>query len=99
MATVSARLDDELKTKADSIADEIGISLSTAISVFLKQFVACEGFPFQVVSPKATNKQLVINKVQLDEAVHLAATDPGYIPYSGPVSYVDPNTKKLITTK
>ena len=48
MANVSARIDDDLKARADAIADQIGISLSSAIGIFLKRFVAEQGFPFPV---------------------------------------------------
>ena len=48
MATVSARIDDDLKVRADSVAESIGISLSSAIGIFLKRFVAEQGFPFEV---------------------------------------------------
>lgn len=51
MATISTRVDDELKTKATAIADSIGIPLSSAINVFLKRFVAENGFPFPVKDP------------------------------------------------
>ena len=50
MATISTRVDDQLKSDAEKIADEIGIPVSTAINVFLKRFVANRGFPFNVIS-------------------------------------------------
>ncbi len=50
MATISARIDDKLKENAESVADAIGIPLSTAINIFLKKFIAVQGFPFDVVA-------------------------------------------------
>ncbi len=53
MATISARIDDELKEQAEDVTARIGISLSSAITIFLKQFVARGGFPFDVTVPPA----------------------------------------------
>ena len=50
MVTISARVDESLK----GIAKDIGVSLSTAITVFLKRFVAARGFPFDVIAPNVT---------------------------------------------
>ena len=49
MVTISARVDESLKGNAEDIAKDIGVSLSTAITVFLKRFVAARGFPFDVI--------------------------------------------------
>ena len=40
MVTISARVDESLKGNAEDIAKDIGVSLSTAITVFLKRFAA-----------------------------------------------------------
>lgn len=37
MAQISLRVDDEIKHKAEKTLDEIGLSMSTAINIFLKQ--------------------------------------------------------------
>ena len=36
MAQISLRVDDEIKHKAEKTLDEIGLSMSTAINIFLK---------------------------------------------------------------
>ena len=46
MATISTRVEDNVKKGAEEVADAIGIPLSTAINVFLKRFIANNGFPF-----------------------------------------------------
>ena len=39
MATITARVDDELKKKVTHLADEMGISLSTLITVRMRKFL------------------------------------------------------------
>ena len=51
MATITVRYNDVSKAKAEEIANAIGISLSSAISIFLNRFVAERGFPFDVTAP------------------------------------------------
>jgi addiction module RelB/DinJ family antitoxin len=67
LATISSRVDDALKTQADIVAENIGISLSSAINIFLKRFVAEGGFPFEV---KAINYN--VNSLTDQEILKLA---------------------------
>ncbi len=49
MATVlQVRIDDELKTQAAMVYDQLGLDLSSAVSMFLKKSVAVNGIPFDV---------------------------------------------------
>ena len=72
MATVSTRLDDEIKSQAEKIANEIGMSLSTVINVFLKKFVSVHGFPFDIVAPSNSS---VYDRETLDDIVKRAISD------------------------
>ena len=51
-ANVFTRVDPELKEQAESILDDLGISMSTAMGVFLKQIVLQKGLPFDIKLPK-----------------------------------------------
>ncbi len=50
MATSSYthRIDSELRSQSEAIYSALGMSLGTAINVFLKKSVAVGGFPFDV---------------------------------------------------
>ena len=50
MATASYthRIDPELRSQCEAIYSALGMSLGTAINVFLKKSVAVGGFPFDV---------------------------------------------------
>ena len=45
---VTFRVDDELKEQADSLFSELGMSLSTAFTVFLRQSVREQRIPFAI---------------------------------------------------
>ena len=48
VATVTARVDEETKKEAERIFRELGIPMSSAISVFLKAVVRNRGIPFEL---------------------------------------------------
>ena len=43
------RIDQQLKSEAEAVFDDLGISPASAVSIFYKQVVMHGGFPFQVV--------------------------------------------------
>ncbi|MBQ9887533.1 MAG: type II toxin-antitoxin system RelB/DinJ family antitoxin [Lachnospiraceae bacterium] len=44
----SVRMDSEIKRKCEALYNELGINLTTAINVFLRQSLRSGGFPFDV---------------------------------------------------
>lgn len=50
---INARVQPKLKKDAEKIFDQIGISTSDAVTVFLKQVVLQRGLPFPVRVPNA----------------------------------------------
>lgn len=51
--TTTLRLNDKLKHACDAILDDIGISFSAAVNIFMNEVVRTGGIPFMVRSPKA----------------------------------------------
>ncbi len=47
-ATINVRVDPELKQKAEAIYSELGMNLSTALTVFLRSSVRYGGIPFDL---------------------------------------------------
>lgn len=70
MATVSVRVEDDIKDEAEHIANSIGLTLSSAISIFLNRFVAEQGFPFPVTVLK--KERVLINSEELIEIFNSA---------------------------
>lgn len=48
MATISIRVNDDLKQKAQTLFDDLGMDLTTAITVFLSQAVRESSIPFKI---------------------------------------------------
>ena len=46
--TMTVRMDKEVKTQAQHIFGELGMDMTTAINVFLRQAIRHNGFPFDV---------------------------------------------------
>ncbi len=52
-ANVFTRVDPETKEQAESILNQLGIPMSNAIGMFLKQIVMQRGIPFEMKLPAA----------------------------------------------
>ncbi|HEX9655002.1 MAG TPA: type II toxin-antitoxin system RelB/DinJ family antitoxin [bacterium] len=50
-ATIQARIDPEIKAKAQKILDRLNISMSEAISIYLTHVALHKGIPFDVKIP------------------------------------------------
>lgn len=48
MAQISLRVDDDVKRGAEQALDEIGLSMSTAINIFLKKVAREQRIPFEL---------------------------------------------------
>lgn len=46
--SITIRIDEELKEKSDQLYDSLGLSLSGAIKIFLKQSIRESGLPFDL---------------------------------------------------
>ena len=50
-ANVFARVEPELKEQAEHVLDQLGISMSDAVGMFLRQIVLHNGIPFEMKLP------------------------------------------------
>jgi DNA-damage-inducible protein J len=62
MKTLQVRLPDELREEADSVLNEIGMDMSTAIRVYLKKIVQNRAIPFSLEAASP----LVVEEVAVD---------------------------------
>ena len=74
--TIQARIDPNIKEQARNVLDKLGISMSEAISVYIRQIVLQQGIPFKIMLPNQTTlqavKQLESNKgITFDNADEL----------------------------
>ena len=47
-STISVRIDSEVKDKADKLFNELGLNMSSAINVFLRQSIREQSIPFNI---------------------------------------------------
>ena len=71
VATISCNVDRVVKQKAMAVYANWGIDLTTAINVFLRKSIECEGFPFEV-RPSIPNASTL---AAMKEAEKLAKDD------------------------
>lgn len=96
MATVSVRIDDRLKSDVEKIADAIGLPLSSVITVLLKRFAVCRGFPFEVTATDSMLNETLFDAAKLQKAVIDAVSDTEHKDPSESFAYVDPKTNSLV---
>ena len=73
MATTNftCRLDEDIKARSEALYGELGMNLTTAINVFLRESLRVGGFPFDV----RLNKPNKVTIAALEEAERLSS-DP-----------------------
>ncbi len=57
-SAINVQIDTKTKQEATAILSDLGLSMSSAINIFLKQVIKRDGLPFEVVNPKP-NKELL----------------------------------------
>jgi DNA-damage-inducible protein J len=63
-AFVGTRIDPALKRDVERICDELGLSLSQAITLFLKQLQLQEGLPFEVRLPSKATRDAIASAAE-----------------------------------
>lgn len=79
MATtnVSIRMDTELKAQADELFAELGMNLSTAVNIFVRQSLREGGIPFEIRTDRP-NKETIAAMLEAENI----AKDPNVKGYT-----------------
>ena len=73
----SVRMDSDMKKQCEILFSELGMNLTTAINVFLRQSLRAGGLPFEVrLDPP--NKETITAMLEAERIAH----DPGVKHYS-----------------
>lgn len=67
--TLNVRVDAELKKEVESCLDEMGLNMSTAITMYLKQIAKLRTIPFQVTANPRLNRTTI---AAIEEAERIA---------------------------
>jgi len=69
MAQVNIRIDDDLKEKADSLFDELGLNMTTAFTIFIKTAIRQQGIPFDLsLDPFYSERNMKILRESIRDA-------------------------------
>ena len=74
---LSVRMDSEIKKQCEALYGELGMNLTTAINVFLRQSLRAGGFPFEVRLDQP-NKETIAAMLEAERI----AKDPSIKHYS-----------------
>lgn len=50
MAQINIRIDDALKEKAELLFEELGLNMTTAFNIFIRQSIREGGIPFEITT-------------------------------------------------
>jgi len=55
VSKINIDTDAELRTKVQSVLDDLGLDIPTAVNIFFKQIVYKDAIPFEISRPKPAN--------------------------------------------
>jgi len=70
--TIQARIDPNIKNKAQKILNKLNISMSEAITIFLTQVSLTKGIPFEIKIPNELTEE-TLRKSENGEELHEAS--------------------------
>ena len=75
-ATVFARVEPEVKEQAEAVLEKLGIPMSNAVSMFLRQIVLRRGIPFVMELPREKPLDYAsLTKERFDEEISKGIVD------------------------
>ena len=74
MCTISCKVDEDVKNKAEAIFESLGITMSAAINIFLRASIREEGLP---ISTKLKSREELIME-RIKEAENPANLSPAF---------------------
>lgn len=60
-SNIYVRVEPDIKTQAEEILEKLGIPMSNAVSIFLRQVIMQNGLPFEVKVPEKTSNLFKFN--------------------------------------
>lgn len=75
-SNIFARVEPEIKEQAEQVLDQLGISMSNAVGMFLRQVVLQRGIPFDMKLPQNTPLAYEsLTKAQFDAEIEKGMAD------------------------
>ena len=76
-SAINIQVDSETKKEATAILNDLGLSMSTAINLFLRQIIKTDGLPFEVKNPRPS-RQLIKALKEAEEMINNPDKYPSY---------------------
>lgn len=77
-SSISIRIDKKTKQEAESLFEDLGLNMTTAVTMFLKRSLAYGGIPFEIVRETPNRKTLEA----MDEVEYMKKHPDEYKSYS-----------------
>lgn len=69
MSQIAVRVDDQLKKEATALFNELGLDMSTAVKLFLKQSVLTKSIPFKLALDEYSKEEVEQAKKDIKKLV------------------------------
>lgn len=69
MSQIAVRVDDQLKKEATALFNELGLDMSTAVKLFLKQSVLTKSIPFKLALDEYSKEEVEQAKKDIQKLV------------------------------
>ena len=76
-SAINIQIDSETKKQASAILNDLGLSMSSAINIFLRQVIKRDGLPFEVVNSKKNSENVEFMK-ELEDMIKNPDKYPRY---------------------
>ena len=70
MANLNMRIDDDLKTAAETVCAGMGLTMSAAVNIFLTQMVRTNSIPFEIKADPFYSKSNIDHLEKIAERVN-----------------------------
>lgn len=74
-ATIQARIDPDVKNKAQTVLSKLNITMSEAISIFLTQVSLNRGIPFDVKIPNELTAETLLKSERGEDLHEVSSSD------------------------
>mgnify|MGYP003306023865 FL=1 len=68
---LNIRIDKSVKENSEKVLEDLGLNMTTAINIFLRQVIRVNGIPFEIKG-NTPNKETI---EAIEESIHLANDD------------------------
>lgn len=69
MATINIRIDEKEKQQAQEVLDQMGLDMSTAVKMYLRQIVNIQGLPFTATTANGLTLKKELEVLEIEQEI------------------------------